>query len=182
MHDVLFGTNLAAEAGFPGLKSLHGYNGINMIDNGDGITTYIAATDFTEMATEFQFSKGKVTVKKNEELDTWLKLPDFYAKDVIAKIDANAQIFESTFGVQEVIFKNVTDKASIVDQFTACGFETVASTMVEGAKMANMSILSIIPDILYSVWLTLIIIGLNELLSPKYFSRYVGLNSDMVCS
>ena len=138
VHDVLFGTNLAAEAGFPGLKSLHGYNGINMIDNGDGITTYIAATDFTEMATEFLFSKGKVTVKKNEELDAWLKLPDFYAKDVIAKIDANAQIFESTFGVQEVIFKNVTDKASITEQFTACGFETVASTMVEGAKMETL--------------------------------------------
>ena len=138
VHDVLFGTNLAAEAGFPGLKSLHGYNGINMIDNGDGITTYIAATDFTEMATEFLFSKGKVTVKKNEELDAWLKLPDFYAKDVIAKIDANAQIFESTFGVQEVIFKNVTDKASITEQFTACGFETVAATMVEGAKMETL--------------------------------------------
>ena len=138
VHDVLFGTSLAAEAGFPGLKSLHGYNGINMIDNGDGITTYISATDFTEMATEFLFSKGKVTVKKNEELDTWLKLPDFYAKDVIAKIDANAQIFESTFGVQEVIFKNVTDKASITEQFTACGFETVAATMVEGAKMETL--------------------------------------------
>jgi glyoxylase-like metal-dependent hydrolase (beta-lactamase superfamily II) len=132
------GSNLAGEMGYKGLKSLYGYNGLNVIDNNDGLVTYIACSDKTEMATVFLFAKGEITVKENEKLEDWLKLPEFYAKDVIAKIDAGAQAFESTFGVQEVIFKNVTDKASIVDQFTACGFVAVDANMIDGAKFETL--------------------------------------------
>ena len=132
------GSNLAGEMGYKGLKSLYGFNGINFIDSNDGLVTYISCSDTTEMATVFQLAKGEVTVKKNQKLDEWLKLPEFYAKDVIAKIDANAQIFESTFGVQEVVLKGVTDIASIVSQFTTSGFEAVAANMAEGAKLETM--------------------------------------------
>lgn len=132
------GSNLAGEMGYKGLKSLYGYNGLNIIDNNDGVVTYLACTDKTEMATVFLLAKGEVTVKKNEKLAEWLKLPEFYAKDVIANIDANAQIFESTFGVQEVIFQNVTNKASIVEKFTSCGFVAVSAEMVEGANFETL--------------------------------------------
>ena len=124
--------------GYKGLKSLYGYNGLNVIDNNDGLVTYIACSDKTEMATVFLFAKGEITVKENEKLEDWLKLPEFYAKDVIAKIDAGAQAFESTFGVQEVVLKGVTDIASIVSQFTTSGFEAVAVNMAEGAKLETM--------------------------------------------
>ncbi len=127
------GSNLAGQMGYGGLKSLYGYDGINVIDNDNGLITYISCADKTEMATVFQLAKGEVTVKKNETLDEWLKLPEFYAADIIVKIDANAEIFESTFGVQEVVLANITNKASIVNQFTSNGFTVVDSTMVNGA-------------------------------------------------
>ena len=136
--DVENGSNLAGEMGYPGLKSLYGYNGINIIDNGDSMITYISAADKTEMATVFLFAKGKVSVKANEKLDDWLVLPEFYADEVIEKIDSNAQIFESTFGTKEVVFTNVTNKALIIDQLTTCGFEAVAFTPVAGAKFETL--------------------------------------------
>ncbi len=134
------GHNYLAEmsSSFKNVKTLHGYNGINMIDNGAGIITYISCADKTEMATEFLFAKGGVTVKKNEKLDDWIKLPEFNAIDVVTLIDANAQIFESTFGTQEVVLKNVTDKESIVSAFTARGFESVSVTPVAGAKFETL--------------------------------------------
>ena len=137
-YDVVYGTNYAAEIGFPNLKSLHGYNGINMIDNGDGIITYISATDFTEMATEFQFAKGSITVKKNEKLDDWLKLPDYNATDVIAAFDGNAQIFESTFGVKETVLSGSYNRESLIAQFTSRGFEQINVTNVAGAKFETL--------------------------------------------
>ena len=132
------GTHLVEEMGFHDVKSLYGYNGINLIDNGDGLTTYISCADKTEMATEFLFSKGKVTVKKNEELDTWLKLPDFYAKDVIAALDANATVFESTFGTQEVVLQNVASKESVTAALETMGFRALAVTPVAGAKFETL--------------------------------------------
>ena len=132
------GSNLAGQMGYGGLTSLYGYNGINVIDNDNGLITYIACSDKTQMATVFQLAKGAVTVKKNEALSEWLKLPEFSATDVIAKIDANAEIFNSTFGVQEVVFQNVTNESAVIDQFTACGFTAVSTTAVTGAKIETM--------------------------------------------
>ena len=142
VETVETGRNVIAESdiykAYAHITSLHGYNGINIIDNGHGITTYIASADKVDMATRFLFAKGAVTVKENEKLDEWLALPDVNADDVIAKIDSNAQIFESTFGTKEVVLKNVTDKATVVDQLTANGFEAVAMTPVAGAKFETL--------------------------------------------
>ena len=136
------GHNYIAEssdyATFANIKSLHGYNGINMIDNGHGLITYIASSDQTEMVTVFHFAKGKVTVKANTKLDDWLAIPEFDATDVIEKLDANAQIFESTFGTQEVVLKNVDDKATVVDQLLAHGFKAITVTPVEGATFETL--------------------------------------------
>ena len=136
------GHNYIAESStysaFANIKSLHGYNGINMIDNGHGLITYIASSDQTEMATVFHFAKGKVTVKANEKLDDWLYIPEVGASDVIKALDANAQIFESTFGTYEVVFKNVTDKEGIVSAFISAGFRSVAVTPVAGAKFETL--------------------------------------------
>ena len=123
---------------FKNVKSLHGYNGINMIDNGNGLITYISSRDKTEMATVFQFAKGGVTVKKNEELSEWLKLPEFNTTDVITSIDSAAELFESTFETQEVVLKNVSDRASLVSAFTTRGFEAVDVTSVAGAKFDTL--------------------------------------------
>ena len=128
----------SAYATFANIKSLHGYNGINMIDNGHGLITYIASSDQTEMVTVFHFAKGKVTVKANTKLDDWLAIPEFDATDVIEKLDANAQIFESTFGTQEVVLKNVDDKATVVDQLLAHGFKAITVTPVEGATFETL--------------------------------------------
>ena len=132
------GSSYAAQMGYKGLKSLYGYNGINVIDNNDGLVTYIACSDKTEMATVFLLAKGEITVKKNEKLDEWLKIPEINATDVITAIDANASIFESTFGANEVVLTNVTNKASIVSQLTASGFVAVPATPVEGAKIETL--------------------------------------------
>ena len=123
---------------FKNVKSLHGYNGINMIDNGDGLITYISSRDKTEMATVFQFANGEITVKKNEELSEWLKLPEFNTTDVITSIDSAAELFESTFETQEVVLKNVSDRASLVSAFTTRGFEAVDVTPVAGAKFDTL--------------------------------------------
>ena len=123
---------------FKNVKSLHGYNGINMIDNGDGLITYISSRDKEEMATVFQFASGGVTVKKNEELVEWLKLPEFNTADVITSIDSAAELFESTFETQEVVLKNVSDKASIVSAFTTRGFEAIDVTSVAGVKFETL--------------------------------------------
>ena len=123
---------------YGGVTSLHGYNGINMIDNGAGIITYISCADHDEMATVFLFANGDVTVKKNEKLSEWLKLPEFNTSDVVANIDANAKFFESTFGTQEVVLKNITDKEALVSAFTTRGFERVPTTLVAGSKFETM--------------------------------------------
>ncbi len=136
------GHNYIAESStysaFANIKSLHGYNGINMIDNGHGLITYIASSDQTEMATVFMLAKGKVTVKANTKLDDWLAIPEVGASDIIEILDSNAQIFESTFGTQEVVLKNVTDKATVIDQLIANGFEAIAVTPVAGAKFETL--------------------------------------------
>ena len=123
---------------YKNVKSLHGYNGINMIDNGAGLITYISCADKDEMATVFLFANGDVTVKKNEKLSEWLKLPEFYTSDVVANINANAQFFESTFGTQEVVLKDITDKETLVSAFTTRGFELVPTTLVAGAKFETL--------------------------------------------
>ena len=136
------GHNYIAEsstyAAFANIKSLHGYNGINMIDNGHGLITYIASSDQTEMATVFLFAHGEVTVKENAYLDEWLSAPEVDAEDVVESIDASAQIFESTFGTKEVVLNNVTDKATIIDQLIANGFEALEVVPVAGAKFETL--------------------------------------------
>ena len=123
---------------YSNVKSLHGYNGINMIDNGAGIITYISCADRTEMATVFLFAKGEVTVKKNEKLDDWLKLPEHNTSDVIASINPTVTTFESTFGAQEVVLSGVTTKETFASVFASHGFESVSVTMVEGAKFETL--------------------------------------------
>ena len=135
------GHNYIAESSysaFANIKSLHGYNGINMIDNGHGLITYIASSDQTEMATVFLFAHGEVTVKENEKLDEWLKVSEITAEDVVENIDASAQIFESTFGTKEVVLNNVTDKATVIDQLIANGFEALEVVPVAGAKFETL--------------------------------------------
>ena len=136
------GHNYIAESStysaFANIKSLHGYNGINMIDNGHGLITYISCADQTEMATEFLLAHGEVTVKNNQKLDAWLAVSDINAEDVVENIDKDAQIFESTFGTQEVVLNNVTDKATIIDQLIANGFEAVETVSVPGAKFETL--------------------------------------------
>lgn len=123
---------------YGGVRSLHGYNGINMIDNGAGIITYISCADHDEMATTFLFANGEITVKKNEKLDEWLKLPEHNTTDVIVSINPAAKPFESTFGTQEVVLAGISSKASIVAAFTTRGFEAVEVNMVEGAKFETL--------------------------------------------
>ena len=109
---------------FKNVKSLHGYNGINMIDNGNGLITYISSRDKTEMATVFQFAKGGVTVKKNEELSEWLKLPEFNAADVVATLNPSS-VFESTFGNTQAVVKSESGFKAVLDAFKNAGFETL---------------------------------------------------------
>ena len=123
---------------YGGVRSLHGYNGINMIDNGAGIITYISCADHDEMATTFLFANGEITVKKNEKLDEWLKLPEHNTNDVIVSINPAAKPFESTFGTQEVVLTGISSKASIIAAFTTRGFEAVEVNMVEGAKFETL--------------------------------------------
>ena len=142
VETVETGRNVIAESDkykdYAHITSLHGYNGINIIDNGHGITTYIASADKVDMVTNFLFANGSVTVKENEKLQEWLVLPEHDAADVIEKIDSDAQVFESTFGTQEVVLKNVADKATVIDQLTAHGFEAIAMTPVAGAKFETL--------------------------------------------
>ncbi len=138
IYDAENGTNrLVQEFGLVD-KTLYGHDGINMIDNNDGIITYIAASDKAEMATVFQFAKGKVTVKKNEKLDDWLKQPDFTVSEIITSVDKDAQTFESSFGTKEVVFKDIADKDTIVSLFTRRGFESVRVNPIEGAKIETL--------------------------------------------
>ena len=69
--DVENGTALAAEMGYPGLKSLFGYNGINMINNGEGLVSYISCSDKAEMVTVFLLGYADITVLENDFLDHW---------------------------------------------------------------------------------------------------------------
>ena len=123
---------------YKNVKSLHGYNGINMIDNGAGIITYISCADHDEMATVFQFANGEITVKKNEKLDEWLKLPEHNTADVIASLAPNATLFESTFGVQEAVFYGNYKKIDFQIAFAQLGFEQISVTSVDGAKIQTM--------------------------------------------
>ena len=139
ISDVETGSNrMATEFNLRGWKTLFGHDGINKLDNGNGLITYISSRNKADMATVFQFAKGGVTVKKNEELAEWLKLPEFNTTDVITSIDSAAELFESTFETQEVVLKNVTDKATIVSAFTTRGFEVVSVTPVAGAKFETL--------------------------------------------
>ena len=134
------GYNYLAEmsSAYKNVKSLHGYNGINMIDNGADRITYISCADTTEMATVFQFANGSITVKKNEKLDDWLKLPEHNTADVIATLDPNATLFESTFGVQEVVLTSVSKISTIVSAFTNAGFERVSVVTIEDAEIETI--------------------------------------------
>ena len=69
--DAENGTDLAAQFGYPNLKSLHGYNGINIIDNGQGLISYISCSDKEEMVTVFLLGYADITVLENAFLDDW---------------------------------------------------------------------------------------------------------------
>ena len=118
---------------FKNVKSLHGYNGINMIDNGNGLITYISSRDKTEMATVFLFAKGGVTVKKNEELAEWLKLPEFNAADIVATLNPTS-VFESTFGNTEAVLQSPSGVKPILDAFRNAEFALLNISTVDDAK------------------------------------------------
>ena len=59
-------------AGTADRETLFGYNGINTIDNGKGLLTYINATETEPMATVFSLTTEGMTVTANEELAKWL--------------------------------------------------------------------------------------------------------------
>jgi len=118
---------------FKNVKSLHGYNGINMIDNGDGLITYISSRDKTEMATVFLFAKGGVTVKKNEELSEWLKLPEFNAADIVATLNPTS-VFESTFGNTEAVLQSPSGVKPVLDAFRNAEFALLNISTVDDAK------------------------------------------------
>ncbi len=118
---------------FKNVKSLHGYNGINMIDNGNGLITYISSRDKTEMATEFLFAKGGVTVKKNEELSEWLKLPEFNVADVVATLNPTS-VFESTFGNTEAVVTSEAGFKTVLDAFKNAGFVSLDILTIDDAK------------------------------------------------
>ena len=136
------GHNYIAEsssyASFANIKSLHGYNGINMIDNGHGLITYISCADQTEMATVFLFAHGEVTVKENEKLDEWLSAPEVDAEDVVESINPEASVVAGANGTQMVVLSGVSDKATIVDQLIAAGFEAIGTVSVPGAKFETL--------------------------------------------
>jgi hypothetical protein len=54
--------------------TLYGYDGKNIIDNGSGLTTYIASTETTLMATVISMNMGTVKVEVNEKLLPWLEV------------------------------------------------------------------------------------------------------------
>ena len=76
--DVENGTTLAAEFGYPGLVSLFGYNGINVLDNGKGLISYISCSDKTEMVTVFSLAYADITVVENDVLDDWFSYESDY--------------------------------------------------------------------------------------------------------
>ena len=55
-------------------KTLVGYNGYNIIDNGRGVITYIHCSETAPMVTIMSFKNGEVTVEYNEELHFWFDL------------------------------------------------------------------------------------------------------------
>jgi len=63
---------ISVENGTNTHATLYGYDGKNIIKNGRGLTTYIAASETDYMVTILSFSDGKVTVKTNELLYSWL--------------------------------------------------------------------------------------------------------------
>ena len=136
------GRNVMAEsstyAAYANTKSLHGYNGINMIDNGHGLITYISCADQTEMATVFLLSYGEVTVKENKKLDDWLSVPEVSAQDVVESIRPDASILAGANGTQMVVLAGITDKATIVDALLAAGFEAIETVSVPGAKFETL--------------------------------------------
>ena len=103
-----------------------GYNGINILDNGKGLTTYIASGETFPMVTVFSFANGEVTVERNEKLHDWLAEP------------LHLDSFESTFDSDLELYGNVWDINLFVDQFKADGYTPLAVDMIEGAKFQTI--------------------------------------------
>ena len=137
VHDVENGTNLVQQLGYSA-KSLHGYNGINMIDNGHGMITYISCSDKTEMVTVFLFAYGEVSVQENKVLDDWLYIPEVDAEDVIESINPDASVIAGANGTQMAVLSGISDKATIVDALLAAGFEAIEAVSVPGAKFETL--------------------------------------------
>ena len=119
-------------------KSLHGYNGINMIDNGHGMITYISCSDKTEMVTIFLFAHGEVSVQENKVLDDWLNVPEVGAEDVVEDINPDASVVAGANGTQMVVLSGITDKATITEKLLAAGFEAIHTVSVPGAKFETL--------------------------------------------
>jgi hypothetical protein len=112
--------------GLGSFKTLYGYNGINMIDNGAGRITYISSRDKEPMVTVFTFANGEVVVERNDELYDWLAEPTF--------VDS----FESTFDSDMELYTNTWDVNVFVDEFKADGFQLVEIDTIEGAKFQTI--------------------------------------------
>ena len=55
-------------------KTLVGYDGYNIIDNGRSVITYIHCSETAPMVTIMSFANGEVTVEYNEELHFWIDI------------------------------------------------------------------------------------------------------------
>ena len=53
-------------------STLYGYDGINKIENGKGLTTYLGGNETDPMITIFEFANNKATLKTNKPLHEWL--------------------------------------------------------------------------------------------------------------
>ncbi len=68
--------------------TVYGYNGINMVNNGNGLTTYLGSTVYDPMATSFVIGNGQVLLNRNIILSDWnidVELPP--VPDELAKYD-----------------------------------------------------------------------------------------------
>ena len=52
--------------------TLYGYDGINKIDNGNGLITYLGGNETDPMITIFELASNKVTLKTNKPLHEWI--------------------------------------------------------------------------------------------------------------
>ena len=146
ISDAEWGTNrLAEQFNLRGRKTLYGYNGINIIENGRGMTTYIASSDKSPMVTAFALAYGEITLLENCNLYDWL-IPLESEEETERKNDAESIVtdlnikekFDATIDCREAVLHNATGKNTVLTAFEERGFVNLNVTAIEGAKFEIM--------------------------------------------